>query len=128
MTKFTALLLPTLLGSTLLFAGCATSPTRPIIDEAPSAKLDADMAECATLAATHVANDAPVKNGAVSSALVGAAAGGIEDAWDGAIVGALLGGLFGAVTGKAEQGNATSFERDRIVRNCLSGRGHRVIG
>lgn len=91
MTKPTSFLLPTLLGATLVFAGCATSPTRPIIDEAPSAQLDADMAACAALAETHVANDAPVKNAAVSHALIGAAAGGIEDAWDGAIVGALLG-------------------------------------
>ena len=118
MTKFTAFLLPTLLGSTLLFAGCATSPTRPIIDAAPSAQLDADMAECASLAATHVANDAPVRNGAVSSALVGAAAGGIEDAWDGAIVGALLGGCSAAF--KARPNKATPPVSNATASSALA--------
>ena len=88
MTNLTSLLIPSLMGATLLFAGCATAPTRPIVDAAPSAQLDADFSACAALAQNHVSNDAPVKNAAVSTALIGAAAGGIEDAWDGAIVGA----------------------------------------
>lgn len=128
MTRITSLLTVSLLGTSLLLSGCSTLPTRPIIDEAPSAKLDKNLQECGALAASHIANDAPVKNAMVSSALIGAAAGGIEDAWDGAVVGALLGGLFGAVQGKSEQANATAYQRDHIVRQCLSGRGHRVIG
>ncbi len=128
MTNSISVFIPALMGASLIFGGCVTAPTMPIIDAAPSAQLDADLAACAALAENHVASDAPVKNAAVSTALIGAAAGGIEDAWDGAIVGALLGGLFGAVTGKAEQANATSYERNHIVRSCLSGRGHRVIG
>ncbi len=128
MTRIKSLFTASLLASGLFLTGCASMPTRPIIDAAPSAKLDADMQQCATLAASHIANNAPVKNAMVSNALFGAAAGGIEDAWDGAIVGALLGGVFGGIQGKSEQANATSYERDQIVRSCLSGRGHRVIG
>lgn len=128
MTRKLSLIAAPLLSATLLFSGCASLPSRPIVDEAPSAQLDADFQDCYALAQGFKANNAPVKNAAISNALTGAAIGGIEDAWDGALVGALLGGLFGTVQGKATQANATSFERDRIVRQCLAGRGHRVIG
>lgn len=128
MTKTKTILALPFFSASLLFAGCASLPTTPIIDAPPSAQLDADMYDCQAYANSYVANQAPVNNAIIASALTGAAIGGIEDAWDGAIIGAALGGLFGLVQGKAEHANATSYERDHIVRRCLSGRGHRVIG
>ena len=128
MTNFKTLLIAPALTAGLLLTGCATGPYRPVVDEAPSAKLNEDLAACQNYAANYQGNDGVVENGAVSGALTGAVFGGIEDAWDGALVGALLGGLFGAATGSIEQAGIDNYARKDITRNCLAGRGHRVLG
>ena len=122
------LLIVPMLSVGLLFSGCASTAYRPIVDEGASAQLDQDIAACQSYADNYQGDDGVVKNSAVGGALTGAVAGGIEDAWDGALVGALLGGLFGTAEGKLEKSNISNFERKNIVRNCVSGRGHRFIG
>jgi len=117
-----------LIGGALLFTGCATAPYRPIVDEAPSAQLNQDLDACQSLAANYQGNDGVVENAAINGVLTGAVFGGIEDAWDGALIGAMLGGLFGVATGNIEQSNINNYDRKDIVRNCLAGRGHRVVG
>lgn len=111
-----------------ILPACASSPYRPVIDAPPSAKLDADLAHCQSLAAQYQSDDGSIRNRALTGAGVGAIAGGIEDAWDGALVGALLGGTVGAATGSIDQADMSNHYKRDIVRNCMSGRGHRVLG
>jgi outer membrane lipoprotein SlyB len=122
--------LPLSMASVLVLSACTTlnAPYFPVVDEAPSAKLNSDIQACQALASNHVNRDENPNDDIATGALVGAAAGGIEDAWDGAIVGALLGGAIGALTGNSEKNSRTNYDRKDITRNCMIGRGHNVIG
>lgn len=127
--------------SAALVAGCAT-PTRqsgggyqsiyiPVIDRAGSSATPdvyaRDIDECNRLAQQRPAGSAAA-DGALGGLLVGALLGAVvgsayHDTGYGAAYGAALGTTTGAVQGAA-QGVAG---QQRIVRECLRGRGHRVV-
>lgn len=109
---------------TALLGACADMGTDvdPILDGAPSAKFQSDLATCRNLARSQSQLD----HEAMAAAAIGAGIGGIlgsaseeGDALGGAVVGALAGGAAGVAE--------ASDTRERIVLNCLRGRGHAVV-
>lgn len=96
----------------------------PIIDPqgVDMARYQADLTECQA-----IADQVPVGERAVAGAATGAVIGGAVGAVVGnrntatrsAGVGAIGGGVRGAASGMSE--------RDRVVHNCLRGRGYRVL-
>ncbi|WP_425071003.1 glycine zipper family protein [Sagittula sp. S175] len=104
---------------------CADSGAnyRPILDGAPSAAFQSDLAACQTLARDQRQFDQETAGAAVMGAGAGALLGELDDDGDalgGAVAGALAGGIAGAVN--------ASERREAIVVECLRGRGHRVVG
>jgi outer membrane lipoprotein SlyB len=96
----------------------------PIVDTKGinPAVYDADLQECYTFADEVEAGRKIVTaaaTGAVVGSVIGAAAGNSETAKRGAGVGAASGALSGT--------SNTMHERQRVVRNCLAGRGYRVL-
>jgi hypothetical protein len=115
------------MATVLVAAGCGTY--EPIIDQqnVDMVQYETDLAECRTYAEdTSPATDAAVAGGigAAIGAGVGAAIGAITGApGTGAAIGAIGGGASGAVGG----GSSGVEEEERIVRNCLRGRGYSVL-
>ena len=106
-----------------MLAGCAY---KPVIDAKTSAhpeRYDADLAECRELAKQGANPGGSAAGGALIGAGVGAAfaaaTGNRDAAGRAAGGGAVLGGAKGAGTGADEQRT--------IVRNCMNGRGYRVL-
>ena len=114
------LYLPVLLG--LLLAGCASH--KVIIDKegVDMAKYEQDMAACREYA-EEVPTGEAVGKGAIGGAVVGGAVGAILGGRRGAET---LGGV-GVVTGAARGGAHSEREKAQVVKNCLRGRGYRVL-
>lgn len=99
---------------------------QPIIDGPITAAYNQDIQDCRALAQQrkYVNND--TKNDALIGAVIGGLLGLTESGDDGEnfVAGALVGGALG--------GASTAFdardERKDIVRHCMAGRGHRVVG
>lgn len=111
-------------------AGCARDNVIVDTKGADMSRYPQDKAECEAYAdqvstGNKVARGAGL--GAVVGAVTGAAAGAIfgdsTAAARGATVGAIGGGTSGAVGGGVEGENG----KDRVLRNCLSQRGYRVL-
>jgi len=110
--------------ATLLLAaalcGCASHP-EPIVDTkgVDPEKLARDMEECEVYTEQIHASKGIAKGSAVGAA-VGAAAGAISgDVGDGAATGALYGGT--------RSGLMADRDKQRVYKNCLRGRGYRVL-
>jgi hypothetical protein len=110
----------------LLVAGCASTPGKPVVDMkgVNPYQYEQDLEECSIYAdEVNVAGKAV--GGAAAGAAVGAAVGAIWDGQDGnspergAATGAVLGGAGGIGSG--------ATERSQVVKNCLRGRGYRVL-
>ena len=106
----------------LVMAACTTT-SEIIIDEkgVDMSRYEEDLAEC-TSYSEQVAVGKKATKGAASGAVIGGAVGAVghhDDAGEGAAVGAIGGGAKGLHHG----------ERDkvRVVKNCLHGRGYRVL-
>jgi outer membrane lipoprotein SlyB len=109
----------------MLLTSCTSvSRKSPIIDMqgVDIAAYQQDLAECESYA-DQVNRTEPAVTGAATGAAVGgvlgAAVGNSRTAQRGAGAGAVSGGLRGARQALAEQ--------DRVLRNCLRGRGYRVL-
>ena len=111
---------------TVGLASCASTPGKPIVDMkgVNPYQYEEDLAECSTYAdEVEVAGKAV--GGAAAGAAVGVAIGAIWDGYRGnspergAATGAVLGGAGGTASGVSE--------RSRVVKNCLRGRGYRVL-
>jgi outer membrane lipoprotein SlyB len=129
------LLAPALIVSSLLLAACAqTRSYTPAVDSRMSSpeaamNLERDLQECEALAKQAAGNTA------VETA-IGTGVGGAIGAGTGAAIGAITGNAgrgaaIGAVAGGVGGGAKEGFESDskykRAYRDCLRGRGHRVI-
>lgn len=103
--------------------GCAVRPTYyvPVVDlkDRNQDQYNVDVAECHLLARQRASGGEGAAAGAVAGALLGAviAPDGYKASF--ARDGAVFGGLGGAT--RAMSG------RERIVRNCVSGRGYNVL-
>lgn len=105
-------------------SGCAGQPDTLIVDGPKTAAYQQDLKSCRQLSAQKKATHEGRNIGAVVGGLVGAAEADGGDALEGAIVGAAIGGLVGSVDETIE----VDSERDKIVFNCMRGRGHNVVG
>jgi len=108
----------------LLLIGCRATDDRPIVDMqgVSIAQYNTDLAECRVYA-DEVEAGRQVARGAVGGAVVGGAVGAAVGNSDTAqrTAGA------GAVVGVARGARSAMMERERVVRNCLLGRGYRVL-
>ena len=115
-----------LLISVYLLTACAGSAVRPIVDMqgVNSDKYESDLRDCQNYAsqksgATETGAKAAV-GGATIGALIGLVAGGTgSNIAQGAGIGAVVGGGGGAYAGNKAQ--------EDIVKNCLRGRGYKVL-
>tara|TARA_Y200000002_G_C22323471_1_gene513581 strand:+ start:30 stop:401 length:372 start_codon:yes stop_codon:yes gene_type:complete len=117
-----------LLSLSLWFTGCAINRSfidEPIIDRkgVDMSRYYTDKAECQAYS-DEVRIGEKVARGAVGGAVVGGAIGAIvnrgpDSAERGAGVGAVTGGVRGAQEGVRES--------ERVVKQCLRGRGYRVL-
>jgi hypothetical protein len=108
-------------------AACANSGAnyQPVIDGPVGANYQNDLAECQALAASGATIDGKTASSAAIGAGVGAASsvlwnGNSSELGEAAAVGALAG-----ITSSAIEKNA---QRESIVKNCVRGRGHNVVG
>jgi uncharacterized protein YcfJ len=105
---------------TVLLSACTTTD-EIIIDKkgVDMARYDQDLAECRSYA-EEVQTGKKVAKGAASGAVVGGLIGAItHDPGKAAGVGAVGGGARGASEG--------SREEVQVVKNCLRGRGYRIL-
>ncbi len=114
-----ALLLPV-----FMLAGCKTTP-RVVVDPkgVDQVAYEKDLAECTTLADEARKGSSSAGRGALGGAVIGGAIGGIFGGSRGA---ATMGGG-GAVIGGSSGANQDTTEKDRILKNCMTGRGYRVL-
>jgi len=113
-----------------LLPSCATS-YRPLVDPATIVDRDRyerDLSECAAIADQNVKSH-QAATGAGGGALFGAGLGALlswifgGSAGTGAAAGAVVGGVSGGVSGAG----AAAGDYETIYRNCMLGRGWRVL-
>lgn len=105
----------------LCLAACSGARA-PIIDTkgVDMARYQQDLAECETYA-SQVSTGEAVARGTAAGAVVGAAVGAIGGG------SGTRGAGVGAVTGGAESARISDREKAQVVRNCLRGRGYKVL-
>jgi uncharacterized protein YcfJ len=106
-------------------AACANSGAdyQPVLDGPRSVGFQSDLSACRTLAKRQSQFDRNTMASAALGAGTGAVLGELDndgDALAGAVIGALAGGAAGAVE--------ASERREGIVKECMRGRGHNVVG
>ncbi len=101
-------------------AGCAAHP-EPIVDTkgVNMSAYETDLEECSVYA-DQIQTEKGVAKGAAGGAVVGAATGAISgNAADGA--------GYGAIWGATRSGLDADETKQRVVKQCLRGRGYRVL-
>lgn len=113
------LLLFSLVGGGML-TGCAAHPD-PIIDMqgVNEAKLARDWAECEGYS-EEIRIEAGAAKGAAGGAAVGAATGAISG-------GVVDGAAYGAIYGATRSGLDADRDKQMVFKQCLRGRGYRVL-
>jgi uncharacterized protein YcfJ len=108
-----------------VLGACANSGAdiRPVLDGTPSASFQSDLSACRQLARAQSQLDRGTMATAAVGAGIGGVLGGADDEGD-ALGGAVVGALAGAAAGASEASDA----REAIVKDCLRGRGHPVVG
>lgn len=109
-------------GAALTLSACASN--RPIVDTQGTdmARYEQDLAQCQAYA-SQVNTGAEAGKSAVGGAAVGAVLGAIVGNSTTVARGAGVGGVLGGVKGASHGAN----EKETVVRNCLRGRGYRVL-
>ncbi|MEH6629360.1 MAG: hypothetical protein V7776_00950 [Halopseudomonas aestusnigri] len=97
---------------------------RPIVDGTQDTAYETDLTACAEVADQRGYLNGDVQNGALLGTGLGAVVGGLSEG----LGGALIGGVLGAGIGAGSQAWDTQDERKQIVKNCMTGRGHNVVG
>jgi len=122
-----------ILVSAMALTGCASQgdwhPTVDPYGDPNAANIERDTVECRQLAQSASGDTAKE---AGKGALVGGAIGAVAGAVLGAAVGApgkgaMIGAAAGGVGGGANQGLSAEDNYKRAYKNCMVGRGHRVI-
>ena len=106
----------------LLIAGCASQKVIIDRDGVDMSQYQRDLDACHAYA-EEVDSGEKVAGGAVGGALIGAAIGAIIGDSKTAARGAGVGGVSGAARG----GGRAANEKSRVVKNCLRGRGYKVL-
>lgn len=122
MTRLSTLTLPVLLA--LLTLGCRATDDPPIVDMrgVNVGQYNVDLTECQAYA-DQVQAGRDVARGTVGGAVVGGAVGAAVGNSDTAQRAAGAGAVLGASRGA----RSAMTERERVLRNCLRGRGYRVL-
>lgn len=108
----------------LSVTACSDAPYTPIVDGQKDALFQSDLAACRQVSLQHEKTNERAIGGAVIGGLIGGAEADNGDELGGVVAGAVIGGLLGS----AEEGGEVSAAQDRIVFNCMRGRGHNVVG
>ena len=112
----------------LAACGSTGANYEPIVDGPTGHAYYRDLSACRSLAEQRRYLDDETKLnaaiGAAAGGLIGAVSADDGDEGEGAIAGAVIGGLAGTATGASD----AHAHRKQIVINCMSGRGHRVVG
>lgn len=108
----------------LLVSACTDDPYSPIVDGPTNVRFQQDLGACRQLSQQKTATNNGAIGGAVLGGLVGAADADSGDALESAAAGALIGGMLGSHSEKTD----VEVARDKIVFNCMRGRGHNVVG
>jgi outer membrane lipoprotein SlyB len=118
------LLLSLPLATALVLGAACTTTDEIIIDKkgVNMTRYEQDLAECRAYA-TEVKTGEKAARGAVSGAVVGGAIGAVVDGSEGAGRGAGV----GAISGGARGANQGGREEVQVVKNCLRGRGYRIL-
>jgi outer membrane lipoprotein SlyB len=122
-----------ILVSAIALTGCASqggwSPTVDSYGDPNAANIQRDTVECRQLAKNASGGTAQeTGKGAVVGGAVGAVAGAVLGAAVGSPgKGAMVGAAIGGVGGGARQGFGSEANFKQAYKNCMSGRGHRVI-
>lgn len=123
-------ILTLLCGSALTVTACAGGGAayQPIIDGPLKASYSQDISECRRTAEQRGYVNSETKTGALLGAgVLGLSA--LDDAGGDAEFGDFLGGaLIGGLLGGGATALETRSERKDILRNCMAGRGHKVVG
>lgn len=109
----------------ITLAACASEAGRGVIIDRQGvdmAQYERDLADCTAYAAEVRAGEKVAAN-AAGGAVLGGAVGAVTRGSDGAGEGAAVGAIFGGAKGT----RSAWQEQQRVVRNCLQGRGYRVL-
>jgi outer membrane lipoprotein SlyB len=116
-----------IIAAALVLTGCATTQSGaefvPLIDGSDRTKISADLGDCQAYA-RQVAGAA---DRAVAGALAGALIGGVLNAALGVRGQGNEMAAFGAITGGLQGAGEGAKDQKSIIRNCMAGRGHRVL-
>jgi len=106
----------------IVVSGCASK--KIIIDKegVDMTRYEQDLDACSQYA-EEVETGSEIAKGAVGGAVIGGAVGAIIG---GRRTAGKLAGV-GAVTGSARGGASASREKNQVIKNCLRGRGYRVL-
>lgn len=109
--------------SALLLAACA-STDRVIVDKqnVDEAQYQRDLSDCRAIA-DQVGTGRDAAEGAVGGALIGGVLGAIFG--NSGTAGRMAGG--GAVVGAAGKAGDAQQEKEQVLKNCMRGRGYRVL-
>lgn len=109
---------------TMLFTACSVTDDRPIVDMqgVSTAQYNADLTACREYA-DEVEAGRQIARGTIGGAVVGGAIGAVVGNSDTAQRTAGAGGVIGAARSTGD----VVREREVVVRNCLRGRGYRVL-
>ncbi len=109
--------------SALLLAACA-STDRVIVDRqnVDEAQYQRDLSDCRAIA-DQVGTGRDAAEGAVGGALIGGVLGAIFG--NSGTAGRMAGG--GAVVGAAGKAGDAQQEKEQVLKNCMRGRGYRVL-
>ena len=109
--------------SALLLAACA-STDRVIVDKqnVDEAQYQQDLSDCRAIA-DQVGTGRDAAGGAVGGALIGGVLGAIFG--NSGTAGRMAGG--GAVVGAAGKAGDAQQEKEQVLKNCMRGRGYRVL-
>lgn len=113
------------LGIVLSMSGCAAYRPGPVIDTrgVDEAAMEVDLQQCQSYAAQQPDASSAAAAGAVVGGVFGAAVGAIFCGRNCARKGAALGALG---TGTSAAGHRANTQA-QIVKNCMAGRGYRVL-
>ncbi|MCV6584530.1 MAG: glycine zipper family protein [Marinibacterium sp.] len=111
----------------LLAAACSNSGANyvPVIDGTPGPNFNVDLAECQQLAASQPALGPGTGSTVATTTGVAAAGAAITNNKGNNVLEAAA---VGAVAGLGAAGLEGQREKERIIRNCMRGRGYKVVG
>ncbi len=96
----------------------------PIVDGPRNIQFQSDLDACRQLSLQRENSG----HGAIGGAILGGLVGAVESDDGDELGGLLVGATLGSAIGTAEEQGEVQDARDDIVKNCMVGRGHNVVG